>query len=1140
MNPEGRRIPGRAATTLILTLFVLSGAAGLVYEIVWTRMLTLVFGNTVHAASTVIASFMGGLALGSWFFGRMADRRKDMLRLYGILEAGIGIFALLIPFFLRGLNVVYGGLFTAFGEQTTPFFAARFVLSMLLLLIPTILMGATLPILTRFFVSRRASLGREVAKLYALNTLGATAGCFAAGFLLIEKLGVTASNYVAAAISLTVAALILILSRIYESGTSAATPPGRAETETAPAPAGPSAGPGYAAPLRRLILVCVALVGFTSLAYQVIWTRVIIYVVSASIEAFAVVLTTFLAGIGIGSLLVARRVDGWRRLLAVFGAIEITIGLAAIASIPLLANLHGFSAFFFRQVDPGFWGWTAVRFITTGLVIGVPTLLMGAAFPVATSGYIRALKGLGRNVGVLYAMSTIGAVAGSLAAGFLLLPALGAQRALMVIALLNLAVGVVLWSAEPGRRRRGMAGATAVAAAGFLLGAFLIPSHTFHKLFNESRSQTEMIYCSEGVTATVTVHQYPPGTNQQDDLMVICTNGVDVAGSDYMLRTTQLLQGHLPLLLQKEGARVMQVGFGSGETSRVVLLEGASKLDAIEICAGLVRAAPLFGAINDHFYRDPRVRIILMDAKNYALLTGETYDIIMNDSIHPRVAGNASLYTVDYFEDCRKRIAPGGFMSSWFPVYGMRVEELRMIIRSFQTVFPHATLWMAHNVVNRHALLLAPVGDTPLRIDYEEYHRRISIPAVAADLASIDMDDPEFFISSLVMDEDALREYSQGAELNTDEHPLLEYRVPKHYGTDEYAWADILESLLPYRSDVRPLLVNLPGDREERQALETKLGRYFVGNEHALRGMIRGLRGDTGSLDDFLAAEALCPDHPAVKLARSRHETQLDERVREVRANPDDPGTRSRLGIAYWRIGRLREAEGELERAFRFDPENPEIAKWLGDLRRNLGENDRAIESYRRSLALQPGNVGAMIGLSAVLESTGDQDEAVRLYREAAALGGAQSDIQIGLGMLEVRLGHTDEAAAAFRQALVWTPHAVDALNGLALIEAEKENLDEAVSLFRKAMEVHPRGPDAWNNLAWIYAEREIELDEALRFARHAVELDPAANTYDTLAWVHFKRNEFAPARLAALKAIELSPEREQYRELLGKIEAAM
>ncbi len=1133
---------GHGTTLIVLILFVLSGAAGLVYEVIWTRMLTLVFGNTVYAASTVVAAFMGGLAIGSYYFGRLADRRRDVLKIYGLLEAGVGVLALFMPLILSGLNILYGNLFRAFGEQPAPFFVARFVLSFVLLLFPTILMGATLPVLTRFFIRRRTQLGRQVANLYALNTIGATAGCFAAGFFLVEKLGVTATNYLAATISLVVAGLILLMARRMESRGQTALPAGKIETAPSAAPEteAVAGSDGYPARLRRLILVSVALVGFTALGYEVLWTRVIVYVVTATTEAFAVVLTTYLAGIALGSLIVARWVDSWRRLLAVFGAIEIAIGLAVIASIPLLGNLYELSGFASRIAGGGFWGLTAMRFITTFIVVLVPTLLMGAAFPVATSGYIRTLRGVGRGVGSLYALNTVGAVAGSLAAGFIVLPAMGAQNGLMLFALINLVVGVVLWSAEPGRRIRGMAGGTAVAAAGYLLGVLFIPANTFHQLFNQARSQTEMIYCSEGITATVTVHRFPPGTNFQDDLRVICTTGEDVAGTDYMLRTTQMLQGHLPLLLMEPGPRAMQVGFGSGETVRVLLLQGARKLDVVEICEGLVQAAPLFADINQNAYLDPRVRIIFMDAKNYALLTGETYDIILNDSIHPRVSGNASLYTVDYFEDCRRHIAPGGFMSSWFPVYGMHPDQLRMIIRSFQEVFPHATLWMAHNVVNRHAQLLAPVDDVPLRIDYQDYRERFLHPDIQADLAVIDLTDPDFFISSLVMDEDALREFTEGAELNTDEHPLLEYGVPKFIANDEFAWADILESMVPYRSDVRKLLVNLPEETEEREAVERKLGLLYESNGHVVRAMAKGLRGDRSAQEEFAKAEAIYPDHLAVRIARERRDNQL-ARLRQIaRETPDDPGAVAQLGHAYWRAGRLADALRQMETAHRLEPGNPQIVYWLGDLRRKLGDNAGAINEYEAVLALNPKHVGALVNLAFALEADGKLEEAAARYSEAIALGDRRSDLQIDLGMVEERLGHADKAAAAYRLALKWDPESVDALNSLAILETGRENQEEAVSLYRRAIAIDPHHPDAWNNLAWFFAETETNLDEAAKLANQAVRLDPSASSYDTYAWVLFKQGELDRAREAIRKAIELSPGKEASLERLRIIDEAL
>jgi len=512
----------------------------------------------------------------------------------------------------------------------------------------------------------------------------------------------------------------------------------------------------------------------------------------------------------------------------------------------------------------------------------------------------------------------------------------------------------------------------------------------------------------------------------------------------------------------------------------------------------------------------------------------------MNDSIHPRVSGNASLYTVDYFRDCRRRLAPGGFMSSWFPVYGMRPEELRMILRSFQTVFPHATLWMAHNVVNRHALLLAPAGDAPLTIDYRDFLRRFLKPEIQADLAAVDMDDPLFFLSSLVMNEDALRDFSSGADLNTDDHPLLEYRVPKHVANDELAWAAILEAMIPYRSDVRELLVDLPEDAAERKVVEDSLGRFFQSNEYVLRGMVKGLRGDPTSPEEFSTARSLCPGHPAVRIAEARQESQLDERIRQAEARPTDPRAHIELGHAYRRMGRLEEAVGEMEAAARLDPGNADVPVWLGELWMSRGEPRRAIDAFRRALEKRPDHVEALVGLAAALETVGDAEEAARRYREAADLGARGSEIRIKLGILEESLGHAEDAAAAYRDALRVSPLAVEALNNLALIEAERGHEEEAETLLRRAMEAEPRDPDAWNNLAWHYAERGDHLDEALEMAGKAVELDPSVYTYDTMAWVRFRRGELAPAREAALKALELDPTMDACREHLRAIDEAL
>lgn len=1115
------RLP-RNASALILALFVLSGAVGLVYQVIWIRMLTLVFGNTVQAASTVVASFMAGLALGSWRFGRRADRGGNMLRMYGLLEGGVGIYALLLPLLLQAVYALYTTLFRSFGESVMVFSLARFVISFALLIAPSTLMGATLPVLVRAFVRERRDLGRRTAILYALNTLGATAGCFATGFVLIEHVGVTATNYLAAAVSLIIAAACLLLAR----GVPAVEPGGETPEPPATAEAGGAAWLDYGEGRRRIILAAVALIGFASLAYEVLWTRVIIYVVSASTEAFAIVLTTFLAGIGLGSLLVTRRVDRFRRPLAVLGTMEVGIGIAAVLSVPLLSRLFDIQSAVGRAADPGFWGWTAIRFVSSAAVIAVPTLLMGAAFPVAVAAFVRSARQVGSNIGALYAMSTLGSVAGSLAGGFLLLPALGAQRSILLMAFTNIAVGVTLWAAEHGRRPRTVAAAAGLALAPWLAGLLLIPANSFLLLYNRSRSTSALLHVEEEVTATVTVHEFPTGTR------VIATNGVDVAGTDTMLRTTQKLQGHLPLLIHPPGPRVLQIGFGSGETSRIVLLEGAEHLDVAEICAGVVRAAPWFADINDRIWEKPRFRPIIMDAKNYALLTAATYDIIMNDSIHPRVAGNASLYTVDYFRDCRRRIAPGGLMSSWLPVYGMREEELRMLYRSFLEVFPHATLWMAHNMVNRHALLLAPVDDVPLRIDYQAFAARIARPEIAADLADLGLDDPVAMLTTLAMDEETLREFTRGGELNTDEHPLLEYRVPKYTEPDEVSWANCLEAMLGYRSGVRPLLTNLPADPAESTALEARLDRWTRASHVVVAAMVKGLRADPTAVQEFERAREIEPQHIGALVALGRRERVIEQREAQLAAQPGDPAARAQLAEAYWRAGRRDEALREMEAAGAAAAADPEITRRIGDMRRALADLPGALESYRRAEQLRPDHVETLIGHADALMQSGSHADAAARYRRAMELDPRRFDLPLRLAAAQSAMGAHREALESYLLAIGRSPHSVEALNGAALLEAAAGRHAEAAAHLRQAMQADARHPDAYNNLAFLLAERGRELDEALRLARRATELDASAGSFDTLAWVHHKRGEGEAAREAIARALELAA-----RDRLGPAE---
>ena len=464
---------------LILGFLLVSGASGLIYEILWMKMLTLVIGNTVFSVTTVLTAFMGGLALGSYLAGRLSGRITDPLRTYGVLEAAIGAYALLVPLLLAGTEPLFRVVYQTLAPSFYTLSLLRFVVCGLLLLIPTTLMGATLPVLAKHFVARTSHVGWNVGLLYGVNTFGAVLGSFAAGFVLIPRVGVTWTIVLAALLNLSVAGGVMLVARRRAARAPAGDAPcgDRArpgkkskktrERETTPVEAVVAAEAAEAAGSSRLgvvVLVGIGLSGVAAMTYQIAWTRVLSLSIGSSVYAFSLILTAFIGGLALGSLLIAGLLDRRRHLVVGLGLTQGAIALSALLMVPLLGALPVFVAETVLDGARSFQTILGVEFaVVFGLVL-VPTALMGAAVPMAVTVCTAEVARVGRSVGTVYAVNTGGAIVGSVATGFLLIPWLGTQTSILIAVALNVvAAGLLLLHAPRVPLHRRVAGTVVTA-----------------------------------------------------------------------------------------------------------------------------------------------------------------------------------------------------------------------------------------------------------------------------------------------------------------------------------------------------------------------------------------------------------------------------------------------------------------------------------------------------------------------------------------------------------------------------------------------------------------------------------------------------------------------------------------------------
>jgi spermidine synthase len=954
----------------VLVCFFSSGIASLMLEVVWARILGTVFGNTVLASSTVLTAFMLGLAIGGIVIGKRVDRCARPLLLYGLLEIGIGLYALLFPWITGAGSSFYIWFYRAYASGYWTLNGVRLGLSLLFLLPPTILMGGTLPVLTRHLGTGRAEPGREVGYLYSVNTWGGVAGCLLAGFFLLEALGVNGSLYAAGTTALAVGLLAVTLGCL--ASKQNARVPARHPADGRAAAKAPAASPAN----YQLVVAAFAVTGACSLACEVLWTRILLFVLGTTVYAFAVMLSTFLIGLALGASASTRwLVPRVRRPLAWFGGLEILVGLATLLSVFLLARLGSIHLGWSQEFHwAKRWNFAVAWFADAAVVLLVPTFLMGMVFPVVTTCLLRGEPALGRRLGQAYGANTVGCVLGSLGAGFILLPVLGTHMALLVVVGLSLAVGLLLLWRTPGRRgalRWGLM----VACVGVIGIAFwCTPSDLFWEVVNTYHAPSKLSFVREHSTGTVTVHELDNGDR------LVAVDGVDVAGLDFMLRTTQKLQGYLPLCLHPNPRRLVQIGFGSGETARVGMEFGVPEYTVVDICPAIFEAAQFFSEINHGSGRDPRIRRTIMDGKNFALLSGEKFDLIMNDSIFPGSSGSSALYTYDHFLHCRERLAAGGLFSCWVPL-DLRASELRMILKSFQQVFPHTSLWVASNCLNKHGLILGSLE--PLQIDFARVAQVMDRPTIKRDLAEIAILDVYDLLDCFVCDETAIRQTVAGSPINSDDRPRLEFSCARRM-----PWkARLLQTLAMLtvnHSPVSACVTNMP----QPEANRAEMARRFEATAHILRALVQQLARNPMSRRQEMDLALKCiPGHHHVKQC----DAELEQEIRDLRQTlekyPRSTTVSAALADKLFLALRYDEAAALDEWLLQVDSAPPPHA--FTDLARiqfSRGESRVAEQTLLKCLVRWPGAAEAHDLLGGIYLKAGRFEDARRHNEQAVRL----------------------------------------------------------------------------------------------------------------------------------------------------------
>ncbi len=958
---------------ILHVLFFLSGTAGLVYEVVWTRWLTGLLGSASAATAIVLAVFMAGLGLGSWLSARVADRTARPIRLYAFLELAVVALVLLPVWEVGWSAVLFGKLAQWCGPVSPVLDLARFALAAIAIGPPTILMGASLPLVVRALASSPDSLGRRTATAYAANSLGGVVGTLLAGFMLIEMIGLRGTCLTAGGLGALAGLLALWLdrrsNRVPQGHPGLDAERSAAQDRLVPAkthtprkdrakPVGPQTEAAAAPPViaarvgASWILVAAAVSGFCALGYETIWCRVLSLLTLNTTYAFSLMLAILLFGLSLGSWLVRGRLDRLARPAELFVAIQILLSVYALLSLLWAPQLAGLAD---RVVPAGGRGplqpWLGRPLVLATCLLLVPTTLMGASLPIACKLYGLLTQGVGRPVGRTYAANTLGSVLGSLVVGLIVIPSWGTWWAITLCALVGAtAAAGVAWAYAVARYRPVFAAlAAGAAAASLTLGITYGNAPVTRQGLGP---QDKVCFRCEDAYGLVEVVE-----DQRIGTRVMFTNRLHTEGST-VPRTVeeQRKQGLLPLVLHPSPRRILEIGLGTGIKLGAMELPMVDTAVAVEISSGVIEASRWFADYNQRVTladgsRESNIRVICADGRNFVALTPERFDVIVNGLLTPYRAGVSRLYTLEHFRACRAKLATdsdgpvsrghtGGMFVVWVAIRQIAPEDLKVLTRTLLEVFPHTTIWL-------QGYYLAFVSTTqPAVWDAEQIQRRFADRPMREALDRAGLESPLGLLAGFIAGPPALGRFAAGQPLNTEDRPIIEFRTPRlgdRLNSRELAAVN-LDILCALQEPLCPAYVR--ADRSTRVRLQQAHAARATANQAFVQKCL-GQHIEAANL----FAQALALD-PSDDLARYEMEVYLvahgeqclqrgllDQAYRvfqrAVHVNPRSIGALASLSALEEAAGNASEAEKLRRRALSLDPHNRRLRQRLAGLPRD-------------------------------------------------------------------------------------------------------------------------------------------------------------------------------------------------------------
>jgi len=1062
MQPEQRARSISRWAIVIFTLFFLSGMTSLIYEVIWVRKFGLVFGVTTYAVSTVLSAFFAGLALGSFIAGRIIDRtRLHPLVVYGVIEGAIGVYALLLPLLLNLVETSYPTVYSQVGENFSLFTLFRFLISFVVLAVPTTLMGATLPVLSKLMVDRENILGLSVGRLYAVNTFGAVTGTFCAGFLLIPTIGIASTTLMAALGNFVLFIVAILISMSPDFAVK--------HSEEEAAAAAPPSMPRDTA--GRAILALAFASGLAILALEVVWTRSLVLVLGSTTYAFSTMLTAVLVGIALGSAVFAPLADRTPNRAAWVGTLLFLGGFAAVLG-PGIINRLPFV--FLKLFDWAYGAWALIivtQFIVCFLLVFIPTFLSGGSFPILVRMYSRGEDSVGRTVADVYAINTLGGILGSLLGGFVLVKYLGLQPSLTVAALFLMLVGGPLAMAIA--RPWGVASRSAVAVAMIAVVAvlaFVHPRFDTKLLFAgwgpyaggyyasrmggstvdvTHRHKTRLLYHKEGVTASVDVMDTAWGEK------IISVNAKPVATTYlYDMRTLKML-GHLPMLLHPDPKEALVIGLGAGVNSGIIAdYPTIENVTTVELCTEVPGGTAKFAEWNHNVLEHPKLKLVINDGANYVKATRKQYDVISADPIHPFVSGAGTLYSYEHWQIAKDRLREGGILAQWLPLYHLSPYDFATIVGTFVDVFPNATLWFC----GIDTVLIGPKDD--LKIDLARMASHMSDPIVMRDLLAMGVHEPADVLGWYVAGPEQLRDMGRGAPRNRADFPIIEFSAPKSVTLSGVA--STMPALLT-------AVEQMPSAEVRRQLNE--ISTRPLDPSTLLTAAAGRLAGRWLMRSQLLISY----DYP---------QRSLDAAIEAYNLRPNDRFLQRAVGDAQQVVGEMLLNDGDnteafdyLEQAFENDDSNLMALTEAVEAALAMGDLPLAEQCLERASPQQRQAFEYLMCTARLAMRRGNYERARSAFEQAASNGQESPTMHSGLGFIKLRDGDRKAAHDHFQRALAVATDRMDVLYDIVTLcqsggftADARVYAEELVTLASAAIVGNPGEPDLYATRATAYS----------------------------------------------------------------------